>query len=140
LIEKKLMQGKFFIDSNICLYLFDKDKEKAGIAEKLFINGAVISTQVLAEITNVLVKKFTFSKKDAVETIRFIKNKVDVQPVTSEVIEIASGIFIRYGFSFFDSMIIASALNAGCSILYTEDLHAKQVFDKKLTVINPFVK
>ena len=140
MIEKKLMQGKFFIDSNICLYLFDKDKEKAGIAEKLFINGAVISTQVLAEITNVLVKKFTFSKKDAVETIRFIKNKVDVQPVTSEVIEIASGIFIRYGFSFFDSMIIASALNAGCSILYTEDLHAKQVFDKKLTVINPFVK
>jgi predicted nucleic acid-binding protein len=63
---------------------------------------------------------------------------VEVQPVTPEVIEIASGIFIRYGFSFFDSMIIAAALNADCSVLYTEDLKAKQVLDKKLTVVNPF--
>ena len=138
--EKKPMPGKFFIDSNICLYLFDKDKAKASIAGKLFTNEAVISTQVLAEVANVLVKKFLFSKKDTVETIRFIRNQVDVQPVTPDVIELASGIFIRYGFSFFDSMIIAAALTAGCSTLYSEDLHSKQVIDKKLTILNPFAK
>ena len=134
------MQDKFFIDSNICLYLFDKDRAKASIAEKLFTSGAVISTQVLAEVANVLVKKFAFSKKDAIETIRFLKNKVEVCPVTPEVIEIAAAIFTRYSFSFFDSMIIAAALNSGCSVLYSEDLHVKQVFDKKLTVVNPFTK
>jgi predicted nucleic acid-binding protein len=134
------MPDKFFIDSNVCLYLFDKDRIKATTAEKLFTDGAVISTQVLAEIANVLVKKFLFSKKDAIDTVRFIKNKVEVQPVTHEVIDLASGIFIRYGFSFFDSMIIAAALSANCTILYSEDLHPKQVFYKKLTVINPFVK
>ena len=138
--ERKPIHVKFFIDSNICLYLFDKDRSKALIAEKLFTADAVISTQVLAEVANVLVKKFAFSKKDAVETIRFLKNKVDVQPVTPEVIELASGIFTRYSFSFYDSMIIAAAMNSGCSILYSEDLQAKQVFDKKLTVINPFAK
>jgi len=74
------MQGKFFIDSNVCLYLFDKDRAKAAITEKLFVDGAVISTQVLAEVANVLVKKFLFSKKDAIETIRFLRNKVDVKP------------------------------------------------------------
>lgn len=138
--ERKPIHDKFFIDSNICLYLFDKDRSKAVIAEKLFTDDAIISTQVLAEVANVLVKKFSFSKKDAVETIRFIKNKVDVQPITPVVIEIASGIYTRYSFSFYDSMIIAAALNAGCSILYSEDLQTKQVFDKKLTVVNPFAK
>jgi predicted nucleic acid-binding protein len=38
------IQDKFFIDSNVCLYLFDKDRTKAAIVEKLYTGGAVIST------------------------------------------------------------------------------------------------
>ena len=48
-------------------------------------------------------------------------------------------IFIRYKFSFYDSIIIAAALDAKCSILYTEDLQHKQIIEKTLTIINPFI-
>lgn len=132
------MPGNFFIDSNICLYLFDKDIVKAAITKKLFTNESFISTQVLAETVNVLIRKFEFNRMDAVETIRFLSNKVNVQPITPEIIEMSSAIFLRYSYSFFDSMIIASALKAGCSILYSEDLSHKQIIEKKLTIVNPF--
>jgi len=58
------MSDKIFIDSNICLYLFDEDRKKAARAESLFAENAVISTQVLAETGNVLSKKFLFSKEE----------------------------------------------------------------------------
>jgi predicted nucleic acid-binding protein len=44
----------------------------------------------------------------------------------------------RYGFSWFDSLIVATALDAGCDTLYTEDLQHGQVIEGKLTVTNPF--
>ena len=44
----------------------------------------------------------------------------------------------RYKFSFYDSVIAASALHAGCKILYSEDLQDGQVIDKQLRITNPF--
>jgi predicted nucleic acid-binding protein len=46
----------------------------------------------------------------------------------------------RYRFSFYDSIIVASALIAGCKTLYSEDLQHRQIIDKQLTVIDPFAK
>lgn len=51
----------------------------------------------------------------------------------------ACAIGSRYGYAFYDSLIIASALEAGCEILYSEDLQHMQVIDHKLQIINPFV-
>jgi predicted nucleic acid-binding protein len=45
----------------------------------------------------------------------------------------------RYGFSHFDSLVIATALDAGCERLYTEDLQHGQVIDGHLTILNPFM-
>ena len=49
-------------------------------------------------------------------------------------------IHTRYKYSYYDSLIIASALENDCAILYTEDLHHSQVIDEKLAIINPFIK
>jgi predicted nucleic acid-binding protein len=43
-----------------------------------------------------------------------------------------------YKFSFWDSMMVAAALNNHCSVLYSEDLHHKQLIEERLTIINPF--
>ena len=51
----------------------------------------------------------------------------------------ALDIAARYGFSWYDSLIVATALEAGCDTLYTEDLQHGQVIDNRLTVTNPFV-
>lgn len=132
------MSDRFFIDSNICLYLFGDDIAKAAIAEKLFIQNGTISTQVLAETANVLLRKFNFNIEDTREAIGFIRNSTEVKAISIELFDLAFDISIRYKFSFYDCMIIAAALDAECTILYSEDMQHGQLIENKLTVINPF--
>lgn len=61
-----------------------------------------------------------------------------VEIVTPITMQRALNIVGRYGFSWFDSLIVATALDAGCDTLYTEDLQHGQVIEGKLTVTNPF--
>lgn len=58
--------------------------------------------------------------------------------VDSAVIVEAMRIETRYGFSWWDSLIIAAALRANCDMLYTEDMQHGQVIDGRLTLVNPF--
>ena len=46
----------------------------------------------------------------------------------------------QYGFSFYDSLIVTTALEQGCKTLYSEDLHHGQTIKRKLKIVNPFVK
>ncbi|MBI2966929.1 MAG: PIN domain-containing protein [Bacteroidetes bacterium] len=141
------MNDRFFIDSNVCLYLFDKDEpEKSSKAKELLKEVPIVSTQVLAETANVLIKDFDFSKEETRQSVCFIRNNSEVIQITSQLFDTVFKIFIRYKFSFYDSMIVAAALEAGCSILYSGDLQHKQVIENpekngigKLTIINPFL-
>ena len=56
-----------------------------------------------------------------------------------ETIKKAIEIANKYGFSFYDSLIINAAIESGCKMLYSEDMQHGQVIEKKLTIINPFV-
>ena len=132
------MKDSCFADSNICIYLFSVDKDKATIAPKIFESGCVISTQVLSETSNVLIKKLNFSKLDAQKAIRFIANNAPVKLISPELIDSAFELAIRYQFSYYDSLIVASAIDAQCNILYSEDLQHNQIIEKKLTIQNPF--
>jgi predicted nucleic acid-binding protein len=61
-------------------------------------------------------------------------------PVTADTIREAVRLAVRYQLSHWDSLIVAAALLADCETLYSEDLQHRQVFDDRLTVINPFVE
>jgi len=61
-----------------------------------------------------------------------------VEIVTPATMQRALDIAGRYGFSWFDRLVVAAALEAGCDTLYTEDMQHGQVIDGKLTVTNPF--
>lgn len=65
-------------------------------------------------------------------------NKFEMTLISSKTIERALSIFVTYRYSYWDSLIIASALEANCSILYTEDLQDGQIVEGKLKIINPF--
>ena len=69
---------------------------------------------------------------------RSIRAVCDVETVTVETHDRALAIVERYGFSLYDSLVIAAALNAGCRILYSEDLQHGQLIDRQLRVVNPF--
>jgi predicted nucleic acid-binding protein len=129
-----------FFDTNILLYLLSADAEKADRAEALLARSGAISVQVLNEFTTVAMRKLGLSFAEVREVLGTIRTVCVTHPLTIEHHDKGSDIAERYGFSFYDSVIVASALLAECKVLYSEDLQHQQVIEKRLTVINPFAK
>jgi predicted nucleic acid-binding protein len=92
----------------------------------------------VAENVNVCLKKFKLPRASTLLHAKSLMEACEVHAITNQVLNRALVITERYGYSIFDSMIIASALDAGCAILYTEDMHHEQQIENKLTIINPF--
>ncbi len=61
-----------------------------------------------------------------------------VAPVTAGTVRDAMAIGLRYGINHWDALIVAAAIDSGCDILYSEDMQHGQIFDDRLTVVNPF--
>lgn len=77
---------------------------------------------------------------DVGEILSAVREICRTDSVTVECHDKGVQIARRYGFSLYDSVIVASALLAACKTLYSEDLQHLQVIDGQLTVIDPFVK
>lgn len=134
------MRGNIFLDSNVCLYSLSKDEPlKQQIARKLLSEKPFISVQVVFEFVNVSIKKFGYNRKEAIENTKLLVKNSELMSETKETIDLAFLILKKYKLQPFDSKIVASALLSDCKILYSEDLHHKQVFERKLKVINPFI-
>ena len=144
LIEKMDMNDKCFIDSNVFLYMIDKSdkiKQKAAITflNKLSRNAEIIlSTQVAKEFSNIALRKLGFSS-NAISEILTELNKYSVYDVSIETIKNGLKIRERHGCSFYDSLLLASAIENNCNIFYSEDMHHSQKI-KGLQIINPFKK
>ena len=130
-----------FIDTNILVYLFSVDeKEKRLQAEALVQREeSLISTQVLNEFVNVMFRKFSLSSSEIDHACRELELTFRVSVVTQKTIFNAIRLKGRYGFSYFDALMVSSALEEGCQNLYTEDLQHGQVVEDNLTIINPFL-
>ena len=129
---------KVFFDTNVLLYLLSGDAAKADRAEALVIVGGVISVQVLNEFASVASRKLGMSWAEIREVLDTIRAVCRVEPITLETHDRGFALSERYGFSIYDSMILASALLAGCDLVFTEDLQDGQDIDGRLTVRNPF--
>ena len=128
-----------FFDTNVLLYLLSEDAVKADRAEELVANGGVISVQVLNEFAAVASHKLGMSWSEIRDVLSPIRAVCEIEPVTVETHDLGIGLAERYGFSFYDATIVASALRAGCKTLYSEDLQHAQVIDRRLKIHNPFV-
>jgi predicted nucleic acid-binding protein len=134
------MNAKAFLDTNIIVYAFSSNDPRSEKAETLLVAGGVISVQVLNEFVNVSRRKNRRDWSEIEDALSVLKTLLDPpQPLTVEVHEAAIGVARDYGFHFYDSLIVAAALRAGCSILYSEDLHHGQTIER-LTIRNPFVE
>lgn len=139
------MKDKFFLDTNILVYSFDSTSPtKREIAKELIKyahkeNGC-ISFQVIQEFLNVATLKFEVPLKttDAQNYLTKVLYPVcEVFPSESLYFR-ALEIMDRWKFSFYDSMIIASAMESECTILYSEDMqHNLEIFNLK--IVNPFI-
>ncbi|WP_181814354.1 PIN domain-containing protein [Moraxella lacunata] len=132
--------NRYFMDSNILLYSIGND-DKQPIAEKLSRNpNAVISTQVLNEFCNVVFRKKLMTDDELLSSIRFFKKYFIIIDLNSDFVVDALHIKKRYQYSYWDSLIIATALYVNTPILYSEDMHHNHIIENKLTIINPFYK
>ena len=135
------MNDKIFFDTNVILYSYSHINDNKNIVAKELIRNyyGVISTQVLQEMCNVLIKKFRLDEHSIFKTLTELNKNFKVEINRSQTINSALQIHFKYDFSYYDSLIIASALQNECSILYSEDLHHNQKIEKTLTIINPFI-
>ncbi len=130
----------FFLDTNVLVYAFaEDDPRNRGIARSLTESGdALVSTQVLSELANVLTRRMGFSPAETRSRISGIAASCEVMMVTPSVVGDALRIMERYQYWFYDSQILAAALAAGAKVLYSEDLHREQTIDGTLTIRSPF--
>lgn len=133
-----MSEDKSFFDTNVLLYLLSGEGDKADRAEATLAKGGVISVQVLNEFASVASRKLRLSYPEIREVLQTVRQVCNVEPLTVEAHDLGLQIVERYGFSFYDSLIIASALLAKCRILYSEDLQEGQTIDGRLIVRNPF--
>lgn len=129
---------KPFFDTNILLYLLSGDSDKADRAEAVLAKGGIISVQVLNEFASVASRKLNMSYSEIRDALTIIRRVCKVESMTLQTHELGLQIAERYGFSIYDSLIIAAALIAECGTLYSEDLQNGQVIDGRLVIQNPF--
>lgn len=131
-----------FIDSNVLIYgnYGDPSKlEKFDTIIRTRIIPPVISTQVLKEFCNVSIRKqYAKTSAELLHRVDKITGTFIVRETTSALIKEAVVIHARYGYSFYDSLIIATALENNCKTLYSEDFHHGQVIRRKMKIVNPF--
>lgn len=143
------MHDRAFVDTNIWVYLFvtggsnvDSAKSEAvrSMLESSVATGVelVASVQVLNEFASVLSRKFRFSATDIRERIEHIVSVTHVVPLDTHHTMAALDLVEKHGVSWFDALILATALDCNCATVYSEDLQNGWLIDQRMRVVNPF--
>lgn len=137
------MTAPVFIDSNIWVYYYattsDSKAERARALIGENFMSLIISTQTLGELYYVLTRKRIVSQPDARQIIANLVSEFAVVAIQSSHVSRAVEINGRYGYSYWDSLIIATALQSECGILYSEDMQHDQMIEHRLRIVNPFL-
>jgi len=140
-IFKAQLGSTYFIDTNVWLYSFiqSQDKAKTKIATTIIKEcEIVINTQIINEICVNLLKKANFSEQRIQSLIKGLYRKYTVCDLSQDILLTASEIRTQHSFSFWDSVVAASALDCDADYLVSEDMQDGFKLEDELTIINPF--
>jgi predicted nucleic acid-binding protein len=133
------MSDRAFFDSNVLIYAMVSGDSRRERAQQLAAQGGVISVQVLNEFVAVARRKMRMPWEDVIEALDAIRVLFPYPvAITIETHEAALEVAQKYGLGIYDSLIVAAAIEAHCSALYSEDLQDGQIINGKLTIRNPF--
>ena len=134
------MNDRAFFDTNVFVYALLQDDPRSDEAEKLIAEGGTVSVQVLNEFAAVVRRKIKMPWDEVRFAIENIKSLCpNPLPITVQTHQEALAIAEKYGYRIYDALVVASALEARCTILYSEDMQDGQVIDRRLTIRNPFL-
>ncbi len=134
--------GKYFLDTNFILYLFNhQDEKKRDLSRKILEEGKLsavysISTQVIKEFVSVMISKFSVDPRKVKAIVRDLE-KFEVIQVNSQLILEAIDTHILHQYSLWDSLIIEAAKSANCDVLLSEDMNHNHIISG-LKIVNPF--
>ncbi len=138
--------GKQFWDTNLWVYLFTVSTDPRDVAKQSRLLSLLadapdiaISAQVVNELTNVLLQKFGYEAGHVLKIVEQIGQAIVVHPLTLGTSKKAIGIRQKLQLSWFDALIVSSALDAECAVLLSEDMQHGFIVEDKLTILNPFV-
>ena len=140
------MNGSAFLDTNIFVYTFDarepakQDQARQLVGQALSNQQGIISFQVIQEFLNVATRKFAqpLSHADCRVYLEQVLSPLCEVFASIELYRLALDMAERWHYAFYDALIIAAAVQAGCRTLYSEDLqHGQRIAN--LAIINPFV-
>jgi predicted nucleic acid-binding protein len=140
------MSAEFFLDTNIFVYSFDPHSPREAQVALDLIHRAVkmrrgmVSYQIVQEFCNLALRRFEppMTHSEAKQYITAVFDPIFVVPPSSNLYVRALDIHGEHGLSWYDALIVTAAIEAGCGILYTEDLQHGQRFGS-LQVRNPFL-
>ena len=134
------MKDRFFIDTNILIYFVSNDVIKKNISKDILITneGIMVNSQVISEFVTVTIKKQILSIADAFKYAGEFMDIFEFSIIKKETIKLSFELMTKHKYSYWDSLIIASALENNCAIVYTEDMQSGQIIEDRLKIINPF--
>lgn len=131
-----------FVDTNVWFYaLVDRRDGRHDRANALLdtLNLPVINGQVLRELGRVLLQKAACNEDVLRKVVADLYATCRVAADSQAVFHLASELRHSYRFSYWDSLIVASALDAGCETLFSEDMHHGLLVHGQLSLVNPFI-
>jgi len=131
--------GGHFFDTNVLLYLLSADAAKADRAEALLAEGGTVSVQVLNEFVSVARRKLDMAWADIAEVLGDIRSIVRTEPLTEAVHDQAVVLARDHRLAWYDALIAASAMSAGCKTLCSEDFQDGALLGGSVRVLNPFL-
>ena len=134
------MRGKVFLDTNVFVYTQSKgEQSKRNIALNAMKKyDCYTSTQIFNEISNVMTKKLKMPISEVKQIISAINDRCEVNLVTHEVVQKALDLKEIYGYSYYDSLILAAAVSSDCDYVFSEDLQDGQCIENKIEIVNIF--
>ena len=132
------MNAKAFIDTNIFIYLYSVDEEEKNhrASDALEKYNCVISTQTLNEFSNFCIKKWKLEPADISLAITEMCTACSLEYIDEGIVQQALQIHGRYGYAFYDCLMLASALASGCKYLFSEDMADGQIINGTLEIVN----
>lgn len=134
------MTDRVFLDTNVLAYAVADDMRKKLMADELLLHRPIVSVQVINEFVNVCQRKLRYSRAEAIIASRMAMRLCNVLPLEVADIEQAFLLFEPFRFSHWDALIVASALRAGCEVLYSEDMQHGLWVTPSLQILNPFAE
>ncbi len=136
------MKDKSFLDTNIIIYAFSEDEPHKQLVALSLIDGiddtVIISKQVINELANILFKKFKLSSNQVEDALLELDSLINIVGFDISTQIKAIRIKDKYNLQYYDSLIIATALENKCTLLYSEDMHHDLLIENRLRIVNPF--